>query len=71
MNYTYNGGYGASYCGVRVSVPDRVAEDTVSWEENGSSFPAIRDDGSMVRVKLMRHVPGGPAMELRSAGYCR
>lgn len=50
--YTYTQRAAAHYGSNVVTVPDRVADDQRGFANADKSFPALRADGSKVRVRL-------------------
>ena len=52
MKHTYSMHFAAHYNGSIVTVPDTVAKDQSGFAESGKSFPALRRNGSRVRVKV-------------------
>lgn len=50
--YTYDKQFAAHYAGGIVTVPDQVAEDQRGFADADKSFPALRADGTKVRVRL-------------------
>ena len=50
MRYTYIRQYAARYSEQIVTIPDQVADNQLYYD--GKTFPALRRDGSKVRVRL-------------------
>lgn len=56
--YTYNHNFQAHYGEQIVTVPDQVADDQRGFASRDQSFPALRRDGSKVRVKVDAEATG-------------
>lgn len=51
-HYTYTRRFAAHHGQGIVTIPDQVAEDQRGYAAADRSFPALRDDGRRVRVRL-------------------